>query len=485
MNLAMSRSIGTHPTDELSDWARRPRRVSDLRLVVSDACALVGAYAIAAWVSGQPPDLAQAVLLACTLGLWLIGMRAYGLYGPAALGDARAVRGLGRIVLVATVAIWLWSGAARLVGSHVPTLSEAYLFWALAIVLLLVGRALTRALVRPGRPEPENLVVLGTDQVARRIARKLRREPRYGVRVLGFVDRMPASGAGGDGGPVLCAPEDLPALVESLEIRRAVVVAGAVASWPDVVAELTRVGVTVDVVPPLFEQIGLGAAVHSLEDLPLIRLTPARRSRGALAVKRGLDVVLASATLLLLAPLFAVVAWRIKRTSPGPVFFRQVRLGQHMREFTLLKFRTMWVDTPPGPHRDYVRSITAPAAEPEGHGLFKLARDDAVTPTGRWLRRMSLDELPQLINVLRGEMSVVGPRPCLAHELECFEPHHYERFAAPAGLTGLWQVTARARATFDEALDFDVAYVRSWSLNLDLRLLARTPLELLRPHHTA
>ena len=115
------------------------------------------------------------------------------------------------------------------------------------------------------------------------------------------------------------------------------------------------------------------------------------------------------------------------------------------------------------------------ARRPSENGLFKLERDDAITPFGRWLRKTSLDELPQLINVLRGDMSLVGPRPCIPYETEYFEPHHFERFLVPAGITGLWQVTARAHSTFGEALDMDVAYARSWSLGLDLWLLLRTP----------
>jgi len=115
----------------------------------------------------------------------------------------------------------------------------------------------------------------------------------------------------------------------------------------------------------------------------------------------------------------------------------------------------------------------------EGNGLFKLERESAVTPFGAWLRRTSLDELPQLINVLRGDMSLVGPRPCIPYETESFEPHHFDRFLVPAGLTGLWQVTARAHSTFVEALDMDVAYAHGWSLGLDLRLLFLTPVRVL------
>src|SRR5205823_5916506 len=133
---------------------------------------------------------------------------------------------------------------------------------------------------------------------------------------------------------------------------------------------------------------------------------------------------------------------------PGPVFFRQERLGMGMKEFPALKFRTMKVDTDDAPHRAYIAQTMSSSAAPTGNGLYKLDRSDAITPFGRWLRKTSLDELPQLINVLRGQMSLVGPRPCMPYETEAFEPHHFERFLVPAGLTGLWQVTARAHSTF-------------------------------------
>ena len=183
--------------------------------------------------------------------------------------------------------------------------------------------------------------------------------------------------------------------------------------------------------------------------------------------------------LVLAAPLFGYAAWRIRRESPGPVFFRQTRLGANQRSFTALKFRTMLDGTSSEEHRAYIANALDAKAAPEAAGLYKLERDDVVTPFGGWLRRTSLDELPQLINVLRGDMSLVGPRPCIPYETENFEPHHFERFLVPAGITGLWQVKARAHSTFGEALEMDVAYARSWSFGLDLKLLLLTPMQLL------
>jgi lipopolysaccharide/colanic/teichoic acid biosynthesis glycosyltransferase len=198
-----------------------------------------------------------------------------------------------------------------------------------------------------------------------------------------------------------------------------------------------------------------------------------------------LDLVVATAALVVLAPLFAFIAWRIKRDSPGPVFFRQERLGMNMEPFTLLKFRTMRNGIDESVHADYIKETMSSKAAPQASGVYKLERDGDITKVGAWLRATSLDELPQLLNVVKGDMSLVGPRPCLRYETEQFSEHQFERFLMPAGLTGLWQVTARAHSTFFEALEMDVAYVRGWSFGLDLSLLCRTPIQVLKRTGTA
>jgi lipopolysaccharide/colanic/teichoic acid biosynthesis glycosyltransferase len=216
----------------------------------------------------------------------------------------------------------------------------------------------------------------------------------------------------------------------------------------------------------------------------LLSVAPARIPRSSRLIKRSLDIVGASLLLALAAPLMLLIALLIRRDSSGPVFFRQERLGIDMRGFTVFKFRTMRDGTDEAPHREYLRNIMSADATPGTNNLYKLDRSDVVTRVGKWLRKTSLDELPQLFNVLRGDMSIVGPRPAIPYELELYAAHHFERFLVPAGLTGLWQVEARAHSTFGEALDLDVLYARRWSLGLDLRLLLRTPLLMLRKRET-
>jgi lipopolysaccharide/colanic/teichoic acid biosynthesis glycosyltransferase len=243
---------------------------------------------------------------------------------------------------------------------------------------------------------------------------------------------------------------------------------------------LKGLNVQIDIVPRLFEAIGPNVSIHTLEGLPLVGLPSAKLFPFSRTIKRIIDVVGATFLLLLTAPLFGVAAFLIKRDSEGPVFFRQERLGLHMRPFTAFKFRTMRVGVDNSEHREFIRQTMSGDATVYGNGLYKLDRSDAVTKVGRLLRKTSLDELPQLINVLRGEMSLVGPRPCIEYETENFEPQHFERFLVLPGITGLWQVTARAHSTFGEALDMDVAYARNWSLGLDLLLLLKTPVQVLR-----
>jgi lipopolysaccharide/colanic/teichoic acid biosynthesis glycosyltransferase len=189
--------------------------------------------------------------------------------------------------------------------------------------------------------------------------------------------------------------------------------------------------------------------------------------------RRLLDIVVAGGLLLALAPLFALIALVIRLDTRGPALFRQRRVGCGLREFTMLKFRTMYSEADATPHREYVQALIG--GDGCAHGrLYKLSVDDRVTRAGRFLRSWSLDELPQLLNVLRGEMALVGPRPVIPYEVEMYPEDYLRRFDVKPGLTGLWQVSGRNERTYEEMVRFDLEYARDASLLLDLRILVRT-----------
>lgn len=197
--------------------------------------------------------------------------------------------------------------------------------------------------------------------------------------------------------------------------------------------------------------------------------------------KRLIDVAIAGTTLLALSPFFIVVAAIIRLTSRGPALFQQERVGLNGEHFTILKFRTMKLDNDDSAHREIVTAqLTGSTEVGTSDGIFKLEDDPRVTGVGAWLRRFSLDEVPQLINVLRGEMSIVGPRPALQLEVDLYQPHHMRRLVVRPGLTGLWQVSGRNRLNMLEMLDLDVRYVEGWSLGRDLKIIAATPGVMLR-----
>jgi lipopolysaccharide/colanic/teichoic acid biosynthesis glycosyltransferase len=199
------------------------------------------------------------------------------------------------------------------------------------------------------------------------------------------------------------------------------------------------------------------------------------------AVKRIMDVAGSALALLLFAPVLLAIAVAIKLTSNGPVFFRQKRVGQYGEQFVFLKFRSMYVNNDAGVHKAYVKQLIAGSAQRHpgnghGNGVYKLTRDSRITSVGAFLRRTSLDELPQFINVLRGEMSLVGPRPAIAYEVEAYDIWHRRRvLEAKPGITGLWQVNGRSRVKFDDMVRLDLRYAKTWSPWMDLKILLRTP----------
>jgi exopolysaccharide biosynthesis polyprenyl glycosylphosphotransferase len=481
---ALAISAGAHRShSHRADVIRRALAVADM-VGLSTAFLLSTALFAGSGVGDHIHPGLETLVFLCTLPLWLAFAHVFGLYkNDAARADhSTADETLGVISLV-TLGTWVVFVASWATKLAQPELDRLTSFWLFSLVAVITGRGIARTIVRRMPAYTQRALVVGAGNVGQLVARKIQQHPEYGIELLGFVDDNPRDRRTDVADlPVVGGITDLPELVAAGAVERVIV---AFSGEPDthtmaLVRSLRDRDVMVDVVPRLYELVGPSAEVHLIEGMPLLTVPPARISSGSLGLKRAIDLVVSSILLLLSSPLFLFAAIRIRRESDGPVFFRQTRLGSNMRPFTVLKFRTMTMGVDESKHREYIESTMTAAATMNGNGTYKLERDSEITRFGRFLRKTSLDELPQLINVVRGEMSLVGPRPCIPYETEFFEPHHFDRFLVPQGITGLWQATARAKSTFGEALEMDVAYVRGWSLGLDLRLLLRTPFALLR-----
>jgi exopolysaccharide biosynthesis polyprenyl glycosylphosphotransferase len=470
--------------------ARHRLRVVTSALLAADVAGLVLAFVASELLfgAGDSSDHVsrtfESIAFLVSLPLWIVGAKAFKLYDYDAESVGHTtVEDFWRVFNLVPVGSWLFYLGSWATGLAEPTVRKLVSFWLLAIVLVTLLRAVARSAAHRSATFTQNALIIGAGDVGQLIARKLLQHAEYGIHVVGFVDSRPKALRSDLGSvDVVGEPDQLGELLDRYDVDRVIVAFTDEAHEREIelVGMLKRRDIQIDIVPRLYEVVGPHVRLHSVEGLPLVGLPATKRFPASRVIKRAIDLAGASIGLALASPLFLYAAWRIPRESEGPVFFRQTRLGLGGREFVALKFRTMRTGSNDDAHREYVRQISSADTTPTDTGLYKLERPDLVTPFGRFLRGTSLDELPQLINVLRGEMSLVGPRPCMPYELELFEPQHYERFDVPAGITGLWQVTARAHSSFGEALDMDVQYARNWSLTLDLWLLLRTPFHMMR-----
>ena len=244
------------------------------------------------------------------------------------------------------------------------------------------------------------------------------------------------------------------------------------------IGEINEVRLSFHIFPEDWDEEGPDAPVTATLQMEMAR--EINRKKVSLSIKRLIDIVGSLAGLIVCLPVFLVIAVAIKLTSRGPILFRQARLGQYGRKFTFLKFRSMYANNDPRIHQEFVTRFIVGAAGTEAAGdhqkIYKLTADPRITPVGRFLRNTSLDELPQFLNVLLGDMSLVGPRPPVTYEYERYDLWHKQRLlAVKPGITGLWQVDGRSRVKFDEMVRLDIRYARSWSLWLDIKILLQTP----------
>jgi exopolysaccharide biosynthesis polyprenyl glycosylphosphotransferase len=449
-------------------WISAYRR----RAVVIDFGSALAAGAFAAHARFAQGDLpTECLALTCALPLlWCTAVVLAGGY------DARFI-GLGsdefRRILGATVSLT----ATLALASYAAKLDLARGYLAVALpatgLLDLIARYLLRKRLHQLRRRgwcTQRVIAVGHAAAVADLVATLRRDSHHGLSVVAACVADPP-----EGGEIAQVPVAGPLDGAAAAVRRFGADVVAVLSCPEMDGtrlrelawELEKAGTDLCVAPALLDVAGPRTTIRPVAGLPVLHVDHPDLAGSKRVLKGLFDRMLAAAALLLLAPVLAALVIVIRCTDPGPALFRQTRVGRAGRDFTVFKFRTMVVDA-----EDWKALL---AERNQAHGvLFKMHRDPRVTRVGAVLRRWSLDEIPQLLNVLRGDMSLVGPRPALPEEAERYGHHMRRRLAVKPGITGLWQVSGRSDLSWDEAVRLDVRYVENWSFALDLQILWKT-----------
>ena len=459
-------------------------------LVLADIVGLSAAFGLAEVMSTHnvhAPDLLPArretLLFIATLPAWIVTAKLYGLYDrDEERTDHSTVDDVIGVCHLVSICAWFLFAASSLTGLVDPDLRKFVVFWALAIVLVPLARTSARSFSRRRITYLQNTLIVGAGRVGQLVAHKLLHHPEYGINLVGFVDPQPLERSGELAHiPVLGGCERLRALVHLLDIERVVIAFtnDSHEETVEVIRSLKDMDIQVDIVPRLFEIVGPRTELHNVEGLALLGLPPLRLSRSSRALKRMVDLVFSLCGLILLAPAFAVIAILIKRDSPGPVFFRQERMGIGEHVFRIYKFRTMVVGA--DEHKAELARANKHSANGDGR-MFKVPNDPRITSVGLRLRRYSLDELPQLVNVVKGEMSLVGPRPLILDEHRRIRDWVRRRLRLQPGITGPWQVLGASDIPMAEMETLDYLYVTGWTLFNDFKLILRTFPALVRSH---
>jgi exopolysaccharide biosynthesis polyprenyl glycosylphosphotransferase len=341
------------------------------------------------------------------------------------------------------------------------------------VFLVGTGRAIERAVISQRRRRGlgvDRVLVVGAGEMGRTIMRTVVARPELGYQIVGFLDDDPTKSETGIGRyPALGTTDRLPEVIDGHHVDEVIIAL----PWTShqkilrIMNQCLQAGVRVRIVPDLFRMTLSTMAVENLDGVPLLGIREPPLRGWQVVFKRGIDSVFSSLALILLSPMMLLIYAAIKLDSSGPPIFRQTRVGRGGRRFTCYKFRSMYADA-----ESKVRMLRD---RNEATGpIFKMRQDPRRTRVGRILRRVSLDELPQLWNVLKGEMSLVGPRPPLPSEVDQYQPWHLRRLDVAPGITGLWQVSGRSDLTFDEMVLLDIYYIENWSPFLDLRILTKT-----------
>jgi exopolysaccharide biosynthesis polyprenyl glycosylphosphotransferase len=436
-------------------------------LLMADAVAIVAAFVVLAGFSAKALQFTWVSV--CGLLTLLLAAKMLGLYDrDDVLMHKTTLDEAPRLFQVATLgALSAWLAGGFVIQAAILSRREALMLWVALILLLVISRATARALMLRALPA-ERCLFIGDHGAAKTIRAKLAGHRAVNAELVGHIDleNVGSWSVNGFSPQRLAEVRDL---ASQLNVHRAIVAPTSAdgGEMLDLVRTLKAVGVRVSVLPRLLEVVGSSVEFDDLHGVTLMGVRRFEMSRSSAFVKRAFDLIGASLGLLAVAPLFAVVAVAIKLDSRGPVFFRQLRVGRHGQHFELLKFRTM-VDG-----ADAMKESLRERNEAQA-GLFKIADDPRVTRVGKLLRKSALDELPQLLNIIRGEMSLVGPRPLVLDEDRCVEGWYRRRLELMPGMTGPWQILGPSRVPLTEMGAMDYLYVANWSLWGDIKIMLRT-----------
>ncbi|HWH95010.1 MAG TPA: sugar transferase [Baekduia sp.] len=449
-------------------------------LAAADACALFVAgvltFTLANQIAGPAlvsPRWATALLAIAALGGWVTLFTLYGLYERqsstivASTFDETATM-LNALMAGSLVMLLTGQGLEKLAGIKVYSPSEAVLFLAFALMLVPTVRWTLRNRLLHGMVRPRRTLIVGAGATGRLIESKIAAHPDYNLHVVGFLDDRGAAKPADD---LLGTAADLTRVIDEHEIDW-VVLAGADSAHHyeetlEMVRGVRRPDVHLSIVPTYFELFASNATIEDLQGIPVVSLPPMRLSRTARVLKRAFDLSASVLGLIAVSPVLLVAAIAIKLDTRGPVLFRQVRNGRGGQAFKIIKFRSM-VDGAESQRfeLDHLNQMDGP--------LFKIQADPRITRVGAILRKWRIDELPQLWNVVRGEMSLVGPRPFVVHEADKITGWAGRRLESLPGITGLWQVLGGNDLSFEEMVKLDYVYTTNWSLWWDIKILFQT-----------
>jgi exopolysaccharide biosynthesis polyprenyl glycosylphosphotransferase len=449
---------------------RRSRRDADVRrlLLLGDLAAILLAVVLGtSVVSHHPGELLWALAF---LPLWFVVFRAYGLYDRDSKRISHGIIDdlpwIFHAMLLGTLLLLALFQITPLGSIELNDLATIAIVGGLATAGMRI--AIRRLAIRLFGPE--RVLLVGTEGQVGTLARKLTAHPEYAAEPVGVLSTRRGTEFAGLQLPVFGDLDqvDLRSLVESHGVERMIVAHEEYEDDRifDLLCRCREMGVKLSVLPQLFDALGPSVELDEVEGVTVLGVTPPVLPRTSRVLKRAMDVVGAALLLLLAAPVIAAAAIAIKLDSSGPVFFRQTRIGRQGRRFDLFKLRTMCVDA-----EERREALLEESKDP---GWLLIDHDPRVTQVGRFLRHSSLDELPQLWNVLRGEMSLVGPRPIVEAEDRQLEGWRRTRIDLTPGITGLWQVLGRTAIPFEEMIKLDYLYVTNWSLWSDVSLMLRT-----------